>query len=100
MRRGAGECENTGMGDGDLALRDRSIVLVEYVCMAKHTADPVDAGGYTLDLRNALGAYCARGAHQNHEWIRVPPTLVDDITTGIMEDRPPEPARPRAQMGR
>ncbi len=78
------------VGDGELALRDRSAQLVEFVCMAKHAAD-VFGGSRTLLLRGQLAAYCARGADQNHEWIRVPPTPANEITTGIMEERPPEP---------
>jgi len=51
----------------------------------------VFGGSRTLLLRGQLAAYCARGADQNHEWIRVPPTPANEITTGIMEERPPEP---------
>ena len=62
--------------------------------MAKHKADAVNADGYSVALRGQLNAYCARGADMNHEWIRVPCTPIDEITTGLMEERPPEPARP------
>jgi len=85
------------MGDGGLRLGDGSAELVEFVCMAKHVADP-SRGGYTLAQRSQLMAYCPRGAEQNHEWVRVPPTPVNDITTGIMEERPPEPATSRHRM--
>ena len=85
------------MGDGELALRDGSAELVEFVCMAKHTADP-SRGGHTLTLRNHLPAYCSHGADQNHEWIRVPPTPVNEITTGLREERPPEPATSRHRV--
>lgn len=100
MRREAGWWTTIRMGNGDLALRDGSAALVEFVCMAKHTADPLNADGHTLAFRDQLRAYCARGAHQNHEWIRVPPTPLDEITTGIMEERPPEPASPRDRLPR
>jgi len=89
--------DKQGMGDGELALRDGSAELVEFVCMAKHAADP-SRGRYTLALRGQLPAYCPRGADQNHEWVRVPPTPVNEITTGIMEERPPEPATRRHRM--
>ena len=85
------------MGDGELALRDGSAELVEFVCMAKHAADP-SRGRYTLAQRSQLTAYCPRGADQNHEWVRVPPTPVNEITTGIMEERPPEPATHRHRV--
>jgi hypothetical protein len=85
------------MGDGELALQDGSAELVEFVCMAKHAADP-SRGHYTLAQRTQLTAYCPRGAEQNHEWVRVPPTPVNEITTGIMEERPPEPATPRHRV--
>ena len=62
--------------------------------MAKHKADAVNADGYSVALRGQLNAYCARGADMNHEWIRVPCTPIDEITTGLMEERPPAPARP------
>jgi hypothetical protein len=90
--------DNTGVGDGDLALRDGSTELVEFVCTAKHKADPMNAAGYSLAIRSQLRAYCARGADQNHEWARVPPTPLDEITTGKMEDRPPEPGSRRNRM--
>ncbi|HET6734306.1 hypothetical protein [Mycobacterium sp.] len=87
-----------GMGGRDFALGDGSAVLVEFVCMAKHEADPVNADGHTLALRGQLNAYCARGADENHAWVRVPPTPLGEITTGVMEERPPEPARPRHRV--
>jgi hypothetical protein len=80
------------VGDGDLALRN-STVLVDFVCMAKHKTDAVDPDG-TIMVRSELNAFCARGGDKNHEWIRVPSTPIDEITTGLMEARPPEPARP------
>src|SRR6185503_6237788 len=39
------------MGDGGLRLGDGSAELVEFVCMAKHVADP-SRGGYTLAQRS------------------------------------------------
>src|SRR5882762_3237205 len=39
--------------DGELGLRDGSAELVEFVCMAKHAADPT-ADGYTLAMRSEL----------------------------------------------
>lgn len=86
------------MGDNDPALGDSREALVEFVCMAKHNADPVNADGHTLALLSQLKGYCARGAAENHEWVRVPPTPLGEITTGVMEERPPEPARPRDRM--
>ena len=68
-------------------------MLIDFVCMAKHKTDAVNAVGYSVALRGQLNAYCARGADTNHEWIRVPRTPIDEITTGLMEERPPEPAR-------
>ena len=82
------------MGNKDLVLGDGP-ALVEFVCMAKHNADPLNADGHTLAVFSQLKGYCARGASENHEWVRVPPTPLDEITTGVMEERPPEPARPR-----
>ncbi len=92
--------DNIGMRDGELLLQVGSAALVEFVCVAKHKVDPMNADGYTLTIRSQLSAYCARGADQNHEWVRVPPTPLDAITIGKMEDRPPEPASPRDRMPR
>jgi len=83
--------DNMRVGDGDAALPNRVVVLVDFVCMAKHKADAVNGDG-TISVRNLLNAFCARGADKNHEWIRVPPTPLHEITTGLMEERPPEPA--------
>ena len=85
------------MGDGERALRDGSAELVEFVCMAKHVADPSRAR-YTLEQPHDLTAYCPRGADENHDWVRVPPTPVSEITTGNMEERPPEPATRRHRV--
>jgi len=90
--------ENIGVSDGNLATRDGSAALVEFVCMAKHNSDPVNAVGHALAIRSQLRAFCARGAAENHEWVRVPPTPLEEITTGKMEERPPEPARPRDRV--
>lgn len=65
--------------------------------MAKHNGDPVNGDGHTLAYCQ-LNAYCARGGAENHEWVRVPTTPLGEITTGIMEERPPEPARPRHRI--
>ena len=83
------------MSDGELMRRDVSAALVDFVCMAKHAADMVNGDGHTLVAYRQLNAYCARGAEQDHEWVRVPTTKLGEITTGLMEERPPEPARPR-----
>jgi hypothetical protein len=80
----------------DLVLGNGPAALVDFVCMAKHNADPANADGLVL-LRQLKG-YCARGAAENHEWVRVPPTPLGEITTGLMEERPPEPARPRDRV--
>lgn len=98
MRPQAAWPTTVGVGDRDAALRIGSTALVEFVCMAKHKADRLNADGYTLALRSQLAAYCARGAEQNHEWIRVPPTPLDEITVGKIEDRPPEPGGPRDRI--
>jgi hypothetical protein len=90
--------ENVLMGSGELAIGGASAVLVEFVCMAKHKPNPLNIEGYTLATYCALPGYCARGADQNHEWVRVPPTPLDEITIGKMEDRPPEPTRPRDRL--
>ena len=82
------------VGDGEYAMRG-SGPIVEFVCLAKHAADATNADGYTVERRGDLMGYCARGADRNHEWIRVPPTPLDDITIGKMEDLPPEPIRRR-----
>ena len=76
----------------------RSAALVELVCLAKHRADSTNADGYTVERRGELMGYCARGGDRNHEWVRVPPTPLDDITIGKMEDRPPEPIRRSDRM--
>jgi len=89
--------DKQSVGDGELALRTGSAELVEFVCMAKHATDP-SRGRYTLAQRSELTAYCPRGADVNHDWVRVPPTPVNEITTGIMEERPPEPATPRHRV--
>ena len=86
------------MSDGDLMCRGASSALVDFVCMAKHGSDAVNGDGHTLAAYCQLNAYCARGASRNHEWVRVPTTRLGDITTGLMEERPPEPARPRDRM--
>lgn len=91
--------EKRGVGDGEFANRDNSAALVEFVCLAKHKTDSINGDGYTVATRDHLTAYCARGADQNHEWVRVPPTRLDEITTGEMDDRPPEPVYRRDRMG-
>ena len=83
------------MSDGELICGGASSALVDFVCMAKHSTDPVSGNGHTLAGYCQLNAYCARGAGRNHEWVRVPTTPLGEITTGLMEDRPPAPARPR-----
>jgi hypothetical protein len=83
--------ENRGVGDGEFAKRDRAAALVEFVCLAKHKTDSLNAHGYSVTTRGEMTGYCARGADQNHEWIRVPATPLDEITIGNMEDRPPDP---------
>jgi hypothetical protein len=67
--------------------------------MAKHHADAV-IDGHDLASCGELNAYCPRGAADNHEWVRVPTTPLGEITTGIMEERPPQPARPREPVAR
>jgi hypothetical protein len=88
--------DNLRVSDGDLMGRNGSTALVDYVCMAKHSA--VRVSGHTLATYCQLNAYCARGAAAEHEWVRVPTTPLGEITTGRMEDRPPEPARPRDRI--
>jgi len=95
---GDGMLDNSAVGDRHLATSDASAAPVEFVCIAKHRADPTNAAGYSLTLRNQMRAYCARGADENHEWVRVPPTPLDQITIGRMEDRPPDPAGPRDRL--
>lgn len=90
--------ENTCVGDGELATRDDSAALVGSVCLAKHLADSTNADGYTVERCGDLMGYCARGADRNHEWVRVPPTPLEDITIGKMEDLPPEPIRRSDRM--
>ena len=85
------------MGSHEVPNREGSAVPVELVCIAGHRSDQRNANGYSLTNRGHLRAYCARGADQNHEWVRVPPTPFDEITIAKMEDRPPEP---RAQRDR
>ena len=82
------------MDQGEIASGEQAVACIEFVCLAKHRADPSTAE-FTVETYRQLPAYCARGASQNHEWIRVPATPLDRITIGRMEDRPPEPARPR-----
>lgn len=90
--------DNVRMGNKDLVLGDGPAALVEFVCMDKHNADPVNADGHTLAFLSHRTGYCASGAAENHEWVRVPPTPLGEITTGVMEERPPEPARPRDRV--
>ena len=82
------------MDQGEIASGEQAVACIEFVCLAKHRADPSTAE-FTIETYRQLPAYCARGASQNHEWIRVPATPLDRITIGKMEDRPPDPARPR-----
>ena len=77
---------------------DAANALVDFVCMAKHDEDQVIADSHTLAVCGQLNAYCARGAAENHHWVRVPTTRLGEITTGVMEERPPEPARPRERV--
>ena len=86
------------MSDRELMCGGASSALVDFVCMAKHGADTVMSDGHTLAAYCQLNAYCARGAVANHEWVRVPTTPLSEITTGLMEERPPEPARPRDRV--
>ncbi len=85
------------MDEGEPAPVEPTVACIEFVCLAKHRADPSTAE-FTVETYRQLPAYCARGASVNHEWIRVPATPLDRITIGMMEDRPPEPRRgaPRA----
>jgi len=83
------------MGSREGPNREGSAVPVELVCIAAHPSDRRNADGYSLTIHGHLRAYCARGADQNHEWVRVPPTPFDEITIAKMEDRPPEPRTPR-----
>ena len=78
------------MDKGELASGAQAVACIEFVCLAKHRADPSTAD-FTVETYRQLPAYCARGASANHEWIRVPATPLDRITIGKMEDRPPEP---------
>jgi hypothetical protein len=80
------------MADGEL--QPSTCADIEFVCLAKHRADAI-VGEFTIETHRQLPAYCARGATANHEWILFPPTQLESITIGKMEDRPPEPARPR-----
>jgi hypothetical protein len=82
--------DNIRVGNGDLALGNGA-VLIDFVCMAKHKADAVNADAYTIAPHRQLSAYCARGAEANHEWVRVPSTPIEEITTGLTEERPPQP---------
>ena len=91
--------DNSGVGDGEFAKRDCSAALVEFVCLAKHKTDPLNADGYAVTTRGEMTGYCARGAAENHEWIRVPATPLNEITIGNMEDRPPEPVYRRDRLG-
>ena len=88
--------ENIRVGDGEFAVRGGPEAIVEFVCLVKHKTDSTNPAGYSVVTHGQLSGYCARGADQNHEWIRVPPTPLDQITIGKMEDRPPEPVRRRA----
>jgi len=72
--------------------------LIEFVCLAKHRADPLCADGYSVATVRGVLAYCARGAEQNHEWVRVPASRICDLTIGLMEDRPPAPVTERERM--
>lgn len=92
--------DNSRVDDRDRERQEAPSALVEFVCIAKHTADTTSADGYSVTMRSQVAAYCARGADQNHEWVRVPATPVGEITIGRMEDRPPEPAYPRDRMAR
>jgi hypothetical protein len=83
------------MDEGELAAGESSAALIEFVCLARHRGDAGTGAEYTLDTFRDLPAFCARAATSGPEWIRVPATPLDRITTGKMEDRPPEPARPR-----
>lgn len=85
------------MGEQHLAPRVGS-APVEFVCIAKHESDWTNADGYSVTIRSHLQAYCARGADLNHDWVRVPPTPLDEITIGRMEDRPPEPCTRRDRI--
>jgi hypothetical protein len=90
--------DNRRVSDGDLRYGDGSTALVDFVCMAKHSVDLGIRDGHTLAAYRQLNAYCARGATENHEWVRVPTTPLGEITTGRMEERPPDPARPRHRV--
>ena len=71
--------------------QERASTLIEFVCLAKHSRDTLNAQGFSVTSHRRLPAYCARGAEQNHEWTRVPPSRLCDLTIGLMEDRPPYP---------
>src|SRR5690349_11575992 len=72
--------------------------LIEFVCLAKHRADPLCPSGYSVATLRGVLAYCARGADENHEWVRVPPSRMCDLTIGLMEDRSPAPVTERERL--
>jgi len=82
------------MGSGTRAsvvLAEDTNALIELVCLAAHRVDPLDAKGYSVCRHHDHWAYCAQGADRNHDWVRVPATPLDRITTGTREERPPAP---------
>ena len=62
---------------------------IDFVCLAKHRADPQSDGDYALAAHAGGIGYCARSAARNHEWVRVPMTPLGQITIGLKEERPP-----------
>ena len=80
--------DNRGVSEGECATE-----VIEYVCLARHRSEHLDEEGSAVVVHKTLGAFCARGGHLNHEWVRVPATRLDQVTTGNMEERPPAPRR-------
>ena len=72
--------------------QEESDRLVEFVCLDPHRAEPLTAAHHSpLATHEKRWAYCAQAGAANHQWVRVPATPLDKVTTGKMEDRPPAP---------
>ena len=80
--------DNVSVSEGECAT-----AVIQYVCLARHRSEQLDEHGFSVVEHKTLGAFCARGGHLNHEWVRVPATPLDRVTTGSMEERPPAPRR-------
>jgi hypothetical protein len=92
--RRSGDAPSTQMSDNECVSEGEcATTVIEYVCLARHRSEHLDEESFSVVVHKDRGAFCARGGHLSHEWVRVPATPLDQVTTASMEERPPAPRR-------